>query len=424
MYHRLPTPVSTLAGRYMQWIIKCFQMLHRRSIWLWYWLQVTIPGSAPFQRECRKRVVQRVRHYQHLPWIDPVRMHQTRRRMRILESRVIELDMRIGVAGMAVVLFSVGSITLMIWNELRMLTPLGGVTFFVATVCMIGVETIRSTIFPLRPNQFVNTINIPFLGVIVGFTISYSVLWWWFVPRMPMAAAGLVPLIAFLGLLLGLTLLIAMVRPLIHAYRRTTYPDAVIVDRLLHILRLLDHQSAQWRELRFRRHLIDLLEEVALTIEHAYPRVFAGGDIVTTLTFQDTAHQMATAVRDLKQWLYTPKPDTYDHFAETIHTYLLIAVDQQWDAWPRVCPPHPTPAARWRRWTAMLFHRGRIVLSALLPIGMYYLVPGVKEMVPDAYRAEILTVLWGWCGVLLLQLLYPNISQIFSTMKDFRQLLP
>jgi hypothetical protein len=80
----------------------------------------------------------------------------------------------------------------------------------------------------------------------------------------------------------------------------TRMPDSVAVTELLRILRLASRSPASWTRMDVKRDMMARLEIVALCVQYGLPRQLGSSDVVTDLWIKEQAHEMASALRNLK----------------------------------------------------------------------------------------------------------------------------
>lgn len=415
----------TLRSRVMhgvQTIARVFQRWRKR---MWYRVCACIPGTRPFKRARCKRVarqaMERWRQYRRLSGIDTSTKHRTWHRIRVMRNQLLIMERRVNALHWIISIIIVtallgvvvgGPLVLSGGNAGNFVIILLGGGFLVSIPIWLAV--VRDWILPPPyPRGAVM--------IIVVMVIGYGLLWWLASAQSPNLSVVervlLIPIV-FYSSFLVLISVVSVAQQYVRFYRRNTYPDSIIVDRLLHILLLLDHQPTRWTDLAFRRKLMDLLEEVAITMEYHYPRVFASGDVITTVTVQDTARQMALPIRQLKLWLSTPKADTMPQFTAVIRAYFVQAVEQQWDAWPRETPPHQTPAVRRRVWMTWVQHTVRLILTALVPLGLFYLVQVLQQPFTETQWTWITIGGVLWICITIVAAVDSRFDQKLASLKD------
>jgi hypothetical protein len=115
-------------------------------------------------------------------------------------------------------------------------------------------------------------------------------------------------------------------------------PDSVTVDYLLMALVLLEKYQSEWTDLNFKRGMNLLLEEIALCIERYVPRPLRSGDDGTDTWVKEVTREVATAIRELKKWVLTPKGDSRQNFILKIGYTFVHVVSGEWDSLERVAP--------------------------------------------------------------------------------------
>lgn len=116
--------------------------------------------------------------------------------------------------------------------------------------------------------------------------------------------------------------------------RLARIPDSYIVAGYLRILFFVDDHPACLRHAADKCQLLALLEQVASIIQHDLPKPFHSNSSDADVWFQGRSAQMATAVRNLKTWILTPKADTLEHFTARIAADMSSIATGEWDSVP------------------------------------------------------------------------------------------
>ncbi len=223
------------------------------------------------------------------------------------------------------------------------------------------------------------------------------------------------------GAVAAVVLTIFTTSNLIIAHRMVSkHPDLTIVDELLGILSLVEREAHLWEESGFSSIVSLRLEEVARSMLYYLPRYVRTGDAVTDAWFADTANQMAAAMRALKKWAVTPKPDTCERFIEQIVGSFVHAASGNWDCMQRAEPGKLTPSKRLHNALAV----SRTILLAFLPLVLLE----IAQQTPVAPRGDIAEYLKAgfiiWAALTLLVALDPLFSAKLTALKEAVQLLP
>jgi hypothetical protein len=175
-------------------------------------------------------------------------------------------------------------------------------------------------------------------------------------------------------------------------------PGLVLADGLLECLALLGSQDA-FDSLDRRARSAAVIDRVALCVERDWPRkfqIFGPADP----WISQTAVQLAFGLRELKQWLATPRSDTYEHLVRRLANDLVNAATGSWDRLKRVTPEVP---ARARRvvWTRRLLVLGRTLLVALLPLAAVLASSRFGFAGDLRNQLAVIAAIWGVLTVVL-----------------------
>jgi hypothetical protein len=192
------------------------------------------------------------------------------------------------------------------------------------------------------------------------------------------------------------------------------YPDAMLIHGLQNIAYLLRTRPTTWNELKFKCELMTELESIASCVQNNLPRRLKSGDALTDVWIRERSMQIAAAIRSLKQWIVTPKLDTYDGLCSRVTDTFLQAVDGNWDGLERIAPPKLSQRQLYARVTGIV---GGILLSALPLVGLYLLQKSQFKL--QGTIADYVTlVAIAWAVVSLLSTLDPAFSAKLSAVKD------
>lgn len=228
--------------------------------------------------------------------------------------------------------------------------------------------------------------------------------------------------IVFTGLILAILLLFMIIVIAWINYVFYRYPDYVITDRLIRILSLIERNPQRWGELQFKKELVLRLERIASHIAHDLPRQLRNEDAITDIWFADLAIKSAAAMRSLKKWVITPKPDTRDQLIARLARSLTLAATGNWDGLEQAQPEIP-PGAR-RPW----FHRLASLLGRLLSAFSLLILSWVLPYTPLALEqplAGYLTLVGIGVAVFgITTMLDPSWVDKLNALKEFMGLLP
>lgn len=193
------------------------------------------------------------------------------------------------------------------------------------------------------------------------------------------------------------------------------HPDSVVFDALL--TTLVTAENDPWTALDTRWRLLRGLEEVADCIERDLPRRLPAGDATTASWVRVTLSEKASAIRALKRWVSTPKPDTAEHFAARIATTLTQVAADDWDALERVGAEAEGPGRvlDWRKRVAAWTRTGG---TALTPAAVWWALQR-SPLASKGPVAEYVAVGVGvWAVVTVLAEIDPLFGAKVGALKD------
>jgi hypothetical protein len=203
--------------------------------------------------------------------------------------------------------------------------------------------------------------------------------------------------------------------------KRALYPQATICDGLLALLALLEKYPTDWLTQRHKRTMITQMEDVATCIERELLNQLRAGDAGTNAQMTELAVEMAAAMRDFKQWVLTPKPDTYEHLRRALADNFLQATTGHWDFFWRRTPLKVSLAEGiGKRATGSL----RTLAGGALPV-LVLLTVRRLGLPLDGQLAQYLTfgvVLWS--VITLLRLIDPHFGSTLDSLDKIKSLLP
>jgi hypothetical protein len=177
--------------------------------------------------------------------------------------------------------------------------------------------------------------------------------------------AALISGVMFYLLVAGLSALVIMISALIESYRQRRYPVADFVDHMM--LLLYDLEQPKYQDLKkfsTKRRLLTHLEPAAASVERLR-FLLPTGDMVTDAWLKEKTLQIAEAVRSLKRWVLTPKPDTHTHLKTRVALFLELAISGEWDAMPCAAPEGRAYPGHWLVRAGEILQMSSVVLIAL-----------------------------------------------------------
>ncbi|HEX6369062.1 MAG TPA: hypothetical protein VF006_09015 [Longimicrobium sp.] len=148
------------------------------------------------------------------------------------------------------------------------------------------------------------------------------------------------------------------------------HPESLVVHELVETLRTSGGSPARWGRLNVRNRLIGHLEATALCFEEYIPtRVAAGG---MHAAVEDDCRRIAAGFREMVHWVWSPRPDTQQHFQRRVAGILHALLTGTWDGIPRA---QAEPRTR--------FHLGRWTLRTVRALAVIA-APAVTVLALDA----------------------------------------
>ena len=181
----------------------------------------------------------------------------------------------------------------------------------------------------------------------------------------PALVAALISGLMYYLLVVSLSALVIGISALIDLRRRRRYPVADFVDHLMLLLRDLEERRSQdLTQFPVKLRLFARLERAAASVERIR-FLLPAGDMGTDGWFKEKTTQIAEAVRSLKRWVLTPKPDTDTHLKSRVALFLELAISGQWDAMPCVAPEGRAYRGHWLIRAGDILQMSSVVLIPL-----------------------------------------------------------
>lgn len=126
------------------------------------------------------------------------------------------------------------------------------------------------------------------------------------------------------------------------------HPESLVVHELVEMLRTSGGSPARWGRLDVRNRLIGHLEAAARCFEEYIPaRVAAGG---MHAAVENDCRRIAAGFREMVHWVWSPRPDTQQHFQRRVAGILHALLTGTWDGIPRALA-EPRTRFHVGRWT-------------------------------------------------------------------------
>jgi hypothetical protein len=142
-------------------------------------------------------------------------------------------------------------------------------------------------------------------------------------------------------------------------------PDLRIVDRLVWLLFTIETRERGWGQVGLQARLVDLLEDIALLLEHFRPARLRAGDPTTDAWLRQESVRLAQSFRELKKWVCMPRDGTRRDLLHRLAQSLLCAATGNWDALERL----DMSASVAPKWYSRVWHASCALGIAVLPLG-------------------------------------------------------
>jgi hypothetical protein len=203
--------------------------------------------------------------------------------------------------------------------------------------------------------------------------------------------------------------------------RNARYPDAALADELLQIVVMVKSKPRQWRNLAFKRRLMNKLEDAASCVQRNLPRRLRSGDVGTDVWIAKTADEIAAALRAQKKSLLTAKPHFRSQFLAQITTNLVHAFSGNWDDMDKAEPKKISLSQSWRARVVEVF---RVSLTGGIPLLMVWGIQQTPLALQGALFETVTIVAIIWAILTLLAAFDPLYSAKIISLKDIAPFLP
>lgn len=242
------------------------------------------------------------------------------------------------------------------------------------------------------------------------------------------ALNGIIPALMVNVLLFILTpLLLIFILPtsesIIEKIMDRRYPMIFLVRYLLLLLHDIDNKDDYDSDLQYKQHQLLWIENAARCIGNYFPRQIHSGDIVTDTWMREKAKRYASALREKKKWLLTPKHDTYDYFARNIIITLDCLINDHWDDLEEVEPERLSVPQLQHTIVLFLLRLLRATIVALLPIICIYIFNKAFIAFDRIIEQYLYVGAFIWAFLSFIIALDPNFSIKMSAVKDIADLL-
>jgi hypothetical protein len=205
-------------------------------------------------------------------------------------------------------------------------------------------------------------------------------------------------------------------------YVSCCYPDYIITDRLIRIISLIETSPQRWGELDFKKELVFRLESIAGRLVRDLPKQLRCEDPVTDAWLAELTIRSAAAMRGLKKWVITPKPDTRDQLLISLTRSLELAASGNWDGLEQL-QPEVYPGAQ-RPWFYRLASLVGRLLSAFSVLILSWILPYTPIALDQPLAGYLTLVGLGVAVFGITTMLDPSWVDKLNALKDFLGLLP
>jgi hypothetical protein len=195
-----------------------------------------------------------------------------------------------------------------------------------------------------------------------------------------------------------------------------TRPEAVIMDHLLITIQSLDREQGSWFDLRFRQYVMTNIEATAYTLEMYWWKHLRAGDVEVDEWVRIKCARIATAFRDLKKWLASPKIDSREQLLNRLRHDLNLLIIGDIDALEQR-EPHR------RRLGSQVMGFARAITISFLPLGLLWCFRYLALTIETGLLQWITAGAYLWTVVGLLAALDPMLASKLGMLKDIRALL-
>lgn len=189
------------------------------------------------------------------------------------------------------------------------------------------------------------------------------------------------------------------------------FPETIIVNNILIVMKKLD--EGMLSNFYLKTMFVKRLEYAALYLEKYIYEHLKTTDELTNEWIKERTHQIASAIRDKKKWVYTPRPDTSLYLMRSLADFLIHFLRNEWDFLERVDMPKVAQRGIWKAQALALV---RNLIFGLLPISTLLLLQYTK-IVSKPFSDSIIGIATIWAIVNLLWL-DPAIKDKLGAVKD------
>ena len=331
-----------------------------RPISFKYRLKRLIPGTHDFKRRRQKGFLRQASNrailFASLKSLTPEQKNSLFRKflkaqhrlvaVELLENKVREnLKIVTSVLG-AFILFAITPLSVWHWYHFNLFKPVAFVIYFALVTIVMQLGTMSVSIIP-NLNVTPATSKLLAVSLLIIWPGTIFILSHKILDLLSRAHSEVHPSLHYgiIGAIYGLTMiwslviiavaLVAVALQTLSSRKYRLHPEAVVTDRMFRALFELDqNKSRDLSSHEVKSRMMDLIETTAVAIEVGMVTGCRMGDQATTIWFADRMARIAGAVRDLKKWVLTPKPDTRFHLQRKLADLLVQVIDGRWDDMP------------------------------------------------------------------------------------------
>lgn len=189
------------------------------------------------------------------------------------------------------------------------------------------------------------------------------------------------------------------------------HPETIVVYNILLVMQKLDEGLLS--NFYVKNMFVTRLEYAAYYFENHIFHRLRTPDNETNEWIQERTRQIASALRDKKKWIYTPKPDTSQYLMKSLANFLIHFLRNEWDLLERLDMPKTSRKGIWKE-QALTFTRN--LIFGLLPIGTLLLLQYTK-IVSTPFSDSVIGVATIWAIINILWL-DPSAKEKINAVKD------
>lgn len=206
---------------------------------------------------------------------------------------------------------------------------------------------------------------------------------------------------------------------ILYKRRKSEFTQAVIVDRLISVLKILEDHPTHWGEINIMDNLIENIEYISEVIHHNLFKNREGG-FITKTQMQELSTEIASGVREIKNILIAPSEKSREKFISIILNLLIHITLGNWGELPKSKQKHTYPKLIGERLKQIF----RIILIASIPLLLFQLI----QMTPLSFSGDTENKLkigsFIWAVLYIMTSLDPTTDRSFEIIKTITKVIP